>query len=62
MLTGNFGKPGSVYSPSSLVDITAGGKTRGRSPVAGMPLISGLVPCNVIAEEILTVTRPGTGR
>jgi anaerobic selenocysteine-containing dehydrogenase len=54
VLTGNFGKPGSVYSPSSLVDITAGGKTRGQSPVAGMPLISGLVPCNVIAEEILT--------
>ncbi|HZQ78861.1 MAG TPA: molybdopterin-dependent oxidoreductase [Acidimicrobiia bacterium] len=54
VLTGNFGKPGSVYSPSSLVDITAGGKTRGKSPVAGMPLISGLVPCNVIAEEILT--------
>jgi anaerobic selenocysteine-containing dehydrogenase len=54
VLTGNFGKPGSVYSPSSLIDITAGGKTRGKSPVAGMPLISGLVPCNVIAEEILT--------
>jgi anaerobic selenocysteine-containing dehydrogenase len=25
-----------------------------RSPVAGAPIISGLVPCNVIAEEILT--------
>ena len=54
VLTGNFGKPGAVYSPSSLVDITAGGKIRGKTPVAGMPLISGLVPCNVIAEEILT--------
>ena len=54
VLTGNFGKPGAVYSPSSLVDITAGGKVRGKTPVAGMPLISGLVPCNVIAEEILT--------
>ncbi|HKY75532.1 MAG TPA: molybdopterin-dependent oxidoreductase, partial [Acidimicrobiia bacterium] len=54
VLTGNFGKPGAVYSPSSLVDITAGGKVRGTTPVAGMPLISGLVPCNVIAEEILT--------
>ncbi len=53
-LTGNFGKPGAVYSPSSLVDITAGGKVRGTTPVVGMPLISGLVPCNVIAEEILT--------
>jgi anaerobic selenocysteine-containing dehydrogenase len=54
VLTGNFGKPGAVYSPSSLVDITAGGKIRGTTPVVGMPLISGLVPCNVIAEEILT--------
>ena len=54
MLTGNFGKPGAVYSPSSLVDITAGGKSGAQTPVVGMPLISGLVPCNVIAEEILT--------
>ncbi|MEW6474355.1 MAG: molybdopterin-dependent oxidoreductase [Actinomycetota bacterium] len=54
VLTGNFGKPGAQYSPSSLVDITAGGKVRGKTPVVGMPLISGLVPCNVIAEEILT--------
>ena len=54
VLTGNFGRPGAQYSPSSLVDITAGGKTRGKTPVVGMPLISGLVPCNVIAEEILT--------
>jgi len=54
VLTGNFAKPGAVYSPSSLIDITAGGKIRGKTPVVGMPLISGLVPCNVIAEEILT--------
>ena len=54
VLTGNFGRPGAQYSPSSLVDITAGGKIRGKTPVVGMPLISGLVPCNVIAEEILT--------
>ena len=54
VLTGNFGRPGAAYSPSSLVDITAGGKIRGKTPVVGMPLISGLVPCNVIADEILT--------
>ena len=54
VLTGNFGKPGAAYSPSSMIDITAGGKIRGKTPVVGMPLISGLVPCNVIAEEILT--------
>jgi anaerobic selenocysteine-containing dehydrogenase len=58
LLTGNFGKPGAQYVPSSLVPI---GRDRGhagdegpRSPVAGARIISGLVPCNVIAEEILT--------
>ncbi|MGH8991290.1 MAG: molybdopterin-dependent oxidoreductase, partial [Acidimicrobiia bacterium] len=55
LTTGNFGRPGAQYSPSSLVDITRGGKVDGRrSPVVGAPLISGLVPCNVISEEILT--------
>ena len=58
LLTGNFGKRGAQYVPSSLVPL---GRDRGhaagegpRSPVAGAPIISGLVPCNVIAEEILT--------
>ncbi|MGW6449849.1 molybdopterin-dependent oxidoreductase [Lentzea sp. NPDC055074] len=58
LLTGNFGKPGTQYVPSSLVPI---GRDRGhagdegpRSPVAGARIISGLVPSNVIAEEILT--------
>ncbi|MGH9037349.1 MAG: molybdopterin-dependent oxidoreductase, partial [Acidimicrobiia bacterium] len=55
LTTGNFARPGAQYSPSHLVDITRGGKVDGRtSPVVGAPLISGLVPCNVIAEEILT--------
>jgi anaerobic selenocysteine-containing dehydrogenase len=58
LLTGNFGKRGTQYVPSSLVPL---GRDRGhagddgpRSPVAGARIISGLVPCNVIAEEILT--------
>lgn len=58
LLTGNFGKRGTQYVPSSLVPI---GRDRGhaagegpRSPVVGAQIISGLVPCNVIAEEILT--------
>ncbi|MFD9697550.1 molybdopterin-dependent oxidoreductase [Lentzea sp. NPDC059081] len=58
LLTGNFGKRGTQYVPSSLVPI---GRDRGyagdqgpRSPVAGARIITGLVPCNVIAEEILT--------
>ncbi|HKA91237.1 MAG TPA: molybdopterin-dependent oxidoreductase [Haliangiales bacterium] len=53
VLTGSFGKKGTHYVPTTLVPFATGasGKT---SPVAGAPIISGLVPCNVIAEEILT--------
>ncbi len=58
LLTGNFGKSGAQYVFSNLTSI---GRDRGlpvdelpRSPVAGAPIISGLVPCNVIADEILT--------
>lgn len=57
-LTGNFGRPGAQYLPSTLAGL---GRDRGRpmaevrrSPVVGAPIISGLVPCNVIADEILT--------
>jgi anaerobic selenocysteine-containing dehydrogenase len=53
MLTGNLGKPGTHYVPTPLVDFTNGASKR-RSPVAGAPIISGLVPCNLIADEILT--------
>lgn len=58
LLTGNLGKRGAQYVFSSMSAI---GRDRGhpagegpRSPVAGAPIIGGLVPCNVIADEILT--------
>jgi anaerobic selenocysteine-containing dehydrogenase len=61
VLTGNFAKPGGHYIPTSIVNLTGGGASAAReggservSPVAGARIISGLVPCNVIAEEILT--------
>lgn len=58
LLTGNFGKEGAVYAPSSLVNLAGAGLSgRGSSktsPVVGARIISGLVPCNVIADEILT--------
>jgi anaerobic selenocysteine-containing dehydrogenase len=54
VLTGNFGNVGGQYVPSSLVNIAGSGQSRGKSPVAGANIISGLVPCNVIAEEILS--------
>jgi anaerobic selenocysteine-containing dehydrogenase len=52
-LTGNFGRKGTHYVPTTLVPFASGGGDR-KSPVVGAPIISGLVPCNVIADEILT--------
>ncbi len=61
MLTGHFGRPGTGYVPSSLVAIAKsdGGKGSANkpkpvTPVTGARIISGLVPCNAIPEEILT--------
>jgi anaerobic selenocysteine-containing dehydrogenase len=58
VLTGNFAKPGAQYVPSALVSLArtdAGGGDKVRtSPVVGARIISGLVPCNVIPDEILT--------
>lgn len=58
LLTGNLGKPGTQYAFTGMAAI---GHDRGHpagegptSPVVGAPIISGLVPCNVITEEILT--------
>ncbi|RZS30320.1 anaerobic selenocysteine-containing dehydrogenase [Herbihabitans rhizosphaerae] len=60
--TGNFGKPGTMFLHSAFAPIAgaaAGGSGgTGRkirtTPVTGARIISGLVPCNSIAEEILT--------
>src|SRR5262245_38140837 len=55
LLTGNFAKPGANNLPLPLIPIAPGsGKGGETSPVAKAPIIAGLVPCNVIAEEILT--------
>ena len=57
MLTGNFGKPGAAYRPTTFVPLASessrGGAER-RTPVTGARIIGGLTPCNVIPEEILT--------
>jgi anaerobic selenocysteine-containing dehydrogenase len=61
-LSGHFGRPGAQYAPASLVrlagknpGLSSDGPRRERtSPVVGARIISGLVPCNVIPEEILT--------
>jgi anaerobic selenocysteine-containing dehydrogenase len=52
-LTGSFGKPGTHFVPTTLVDL-ASGESKRTSPVAGARIVGGLVPCNVIADEILT--------
>lgn len=53
IVTGSFGKQGSQVVPSHIRAL-AGGRSARTTPVAGAPIISGLVPCNVIPEEILT--------
>ena len=55
VLTANFGNKGGQYCPTSIAPIATfnAGKI-GRTPVTGSRIVSGLVPCNVITEEILT--------
>jgi anaerobic selenocysteine-containing dehydrogenase len=53
VMTGSLGKPGSHFIPTTLVDI-ANGESKRTSPVVGARIVGGLVPCNVIADEILT--------
>lgn len=52
VLTGSFGKPGTHFIPTMLVDI-GNGEAKHVSPVVGARIVGGLVPCNVIADEIL---------
>ncbi len=60
VLTGNFANQGGQYVPASLIPLAGGLRSGSKpkaqrvSPVVGAPIISGLVPCNVIPEEILT--------
>ncbi|MCA9677470.1 MAG: molybdopterin-dependent oxidoreductase [Kofleriaceae bacterium] len=53
VLTGSLGRPGTHFVPTTLVDIANGASTK-TSPVAEARIVGGLVPCNVIADEILT--------
>jgi anaerobic selenocysteine-containing dehydrogenase len=54
LLTGSFGKPGGMHLHSALFPLARHDTTYPRTPVTGVPIIGGLVPCNSIAEEILT--------
>ncbi len=56
LLTGNFAKRGGMNIHSNFASLGGGDGARrlGGSPVGGHRLIGGLVPCNVIPDEILT--------
>lgn len=53
-LCGQFGNEGGQYIPLVLQNVAGSGRSSRVSPVVGAPIISGLVPCNVIADEILS--------
>ena len=57
LLTGNLGNAGGQYSPTPLVPFIRTDtfdRAARTSPVVGARVISGLIPCNVIPDEILT--------
>jgi anaerobic selenocysteine-containing dehydrogenase len=54
VLTGNFAKPGAMGMHSWMAPLLSHRASVGRTPVTGAPILGGLVPGNVIAEEILT--------
>ena len=53
LLGGNFAKPGTHYTSNGLGNLGAG-REDGVSPVAGARIIAGLVPCNVIPDEVMS--------
>ncbi|WP_278313447.1 molybdopterin-dependent oxidoreductase [Lolliginicoccus levis] len=54
LLTGNFGKPGAMQPHSWMAPLANYSLTERLTPVTGARILGGMVPCNVIAEEILT--------
>ncbi len=53
-LTGSIGKPGAMNGRPSLVGLANGRLSNKSSPVGGHRIIGGLIPTNVIPDEILT--------
>src|SRR6202044_429880 len=53
ILTGSFAKRGGQHLHSSFAPLFAASGV-GRTPVTGAPIIAGLIPSNVVPEEILT--------
>lgn len=54
ILTGSFAKRGGQHLHSSFGPLFRHAPSVGRTPVTGAPVIGGLVPSNVVPQEILT--------
>lgn len=60
LLTGNLGNEGGQYVPAALIPLVRAAKheldpsAAPVSPVVGARIVGGLIPCNVIPDEILT--------
>ena len=54
LLTGNFGRRGGMNLHTAMAPLFGSGRGDRTTPVTGHPLVAGLVPCNVIPDEILT--------
>ncbi|HEY9304966.1 MAG TPA: molybdopterin-dependent oxidoreductase, partial [Mycobacterium sp.] len=54
ILTGSFAKRGGQHLHSGFGPLMRHGTEVGRTPVTGAPVISGLVPSNVVPQEILS--------
>ena len=55
LITGSFGRLGTQYISNCIKPMLSGNPTISQcSPVLGAPIISGMVPCNLVAEEILS--------
>jgi anaerobic selenocysteine-containing dehydrogenase len=53
-VTGNIGKPGAMNAGTSLTGMFGGALSSETSPVGGHRIIGGMIPANVIPDEILT--------
>jgi formate dehydrogenase len=54
LLTGNFGKKGGMNLHTAMAPLFGGSRDDRVTPVTGHRLVAGLVPCNIIPDEIAT--------
>ncbi|MBJ20165.1 MAG: molybdopterin-dependent oxidoreductase [bacterium] len=53
-LTGHLARPGTMNLGTHIGKLIGGGKDNKTSPVGGHKIITGLIPCNAIPDEILS--------